>query len=139
MDRVVTDTTSTLTASAISVYIIQRLKAWKWFKLLGPNSKYANMVASFIAAAMAATGIGYIFNEAQGTLTITGLTLAGIMTAIWSWGKSFVLNELIYQGTIGVPYQTANAAQLAVQTAVQAKEIGLPQNLPGSIGGLQAK
>lgn len=136
MDAVTTDTTATLTASAISVYVIQQLKTWKWFKLLGPNSKYANMAASFIAAAIAATGIGYTFNEAQGTLTITGLTIAGILTAVWSWAKSFVLNEMIYQGTIGVPYKTASAAQLAVQAAVQAKEIGLPQNLPGDQGGL---
>jgi hypothetical protein len=131
MDVVQTDTTATLTASAISVYVIQILKNWKWFKLLTSNTKYMNIAASLFAAAISATGIGYTFNETSGTLTITGLTLAGILAALWTWGKSFVLNELIYQSTISAPTKSANAATLAVQTAVQAKEIGLPENLEG--------
>lgn len=131
MDVVATDTTATLTASAISVYIIQLLKSAKWFKLLTSNTKYMNIAASLFAAAISATGIGYSFNEQNGTLTVTGLTVAGILAAAWTWAKSFVLNEMIYQGTIGGPTKAANAASLAVQTAVKAKETGLPQNLPG--------
>jgi hypothetical protein len=130
-----TDATAMLTASAISVYLIQRLKSASWFKLLTPNTKYLNIAASLFAAAIAATGIHYTFDPNAGTLTITGLTIAGILTALWTWAKSFALNELIYQGTIGAPYKTAAAAQLAVQTAVQAKEIGLPkQQSPGGLG-----
>ena len=128
-----TDATATITASAMSVYIIQRLKNAKWFKLLTPNTKYLNIAASLFAAAIAATGIHYTFDSQAGTLTITGLTLAGILTAVWTWAKSFVLNEIIYQGTIGAPQKTANAAQLAVQSAVEAKQVGLPQNLEGGL------
>jgi hypothetical protein len=104
-----TDATAILTASAISVYIIQRLKSWNWFTLLSPTSKYANMAASVFTAALGATGIHYTFNPDAGTLTLTGLTLTGILTALWTWAKSFALNELIYQGTIGAPARTASA------------------------------
>lgn len=133
MDVVATDTTATLTASAISVYIIQKLKSANWFKLLGPNTKYMNIAASLFTAAISATGINFAFNESAGTLTITGLTLTGILTALWTWGKSFVLNEMIYQGTIGGPQKSANAAQTAIEARLysqQAQKVG-PQNPQG--------
>jgi hypothetical protein len=93
---VATDTTAVLTASAVSVWIIQQLKSATWFKVLTPSTATLNRLASIIAAAATATGIHVAFSA--GTLTITGLTLTGIIAAVIAWFKSFVMNELIYQG-----------------------------------------
>ena len=109
-----TDLSATITASAVSVWIIQKLKDSKWFTLLGPNTKYMNMVASAFSAFLAATGIHYSF--AGDTLTITGLSLAAILSGLWACSKSFVINELIYQGLVQVPKKT----QAAVQDAATA-------------------
>lgn len=93
---VATDTTAVLTASAVSVWIIQELKKAKWFQLLTPSTATLNRLASMLAAVATATGIHVAFSA--GTLTISGLTLTGIIGAVIAWFKSFVMNELIYQG-----------------------------------------
>jgi len=98
---VATDTTAVLTASAVSVWVIQRLKHAAWFQMLTPSTATLNRLASFIAAAATATGIHVAFSA--GTLTITGLTLSGIVAAVIAWFKSYVMNELIYQGVVKKP------------------------------------
>lgn len=115
---VATDTTAMLTASAVSVWIIQQLKKAKWFALLTPSTATLNRLASMIAALATATGIHMAF--AAGTLTITGLTLTGIVAALIAWFKSFVMNEIVYQAvankaqTVAVqPYQSVTKAQTA--------------------------
>jgi len=145
MALIQTDATATLTASAISVYVIQKLKNSGWFKLLTPDSKYMNIFASIVAAGVSATGINYTFNESTGTLTITGLTLTGILTMLWIWAKSFVINEVLYQGTVGAPSRAANAAQTAVQQTLAGvmQKVGVtgsaaPPSAGTGIGG-QAK
>ena len=104
---VATDTTAVLTASAVSVWVIQRLKHATWFQMLTPSTVTLNRLASFIAAAATATGIHVAFSA--GTLTITGLTLSGIAAAVIAWFKSYVMNELIYQGVVKKPQGGAAA------------------------------
>jgi len=108
MPLVATDTTAVLTASAVSVWIIQKLKNASWFKLVTPDTKVMNLMASIFAAFLSATGIHITFNT--GTLTITGLALSAILPAVIAWFKSFVMNELIYQGVVNKP---------ATQTTIQ--------------------
>lgn len=128
---VATDTTAVLTASAVSVWIIQQLKNWKWFKLLTPSSATLNRVASVIAAVFTATGIHVVFNS--GTLTITGLTLTTILAASIAWFKSFVMNELIYQGVVNKPTTvqvgTGTAGIAVTPTSAEAEAHAAPQNV----------
>lgn len=88
---------TTLTASAVSVFIINTLKNAKWFPLLKPEWEKAQRVWALMFAALAAAGIDVKF--LHGTLTISGLTLTGILAALWMWLKSFAIQEWIYQST----------------------------------------
>ena len=108
LQPVATDTTAVLTASAVSVWVIQQLKNSSWFKMLTPSSAVMNRLASAVAAIFTATGIHVAF--ASGTLTITGLTLSAILGAAIAWFKSFVMNELIYQGIVNKTVTTVAAS-----------------------------
>ena len=108
LQPVATDTTAVLTASAVSVWVIQQLKNSSWFKMLTPSSAVMNRLASAVAAIFTATGIHVAF--ASGTLTITGLTLGAILGAAIAWFKSFVMNELIYQGIVNKTVTTVAAS-----------------------------
>jgi len=116
---VASDTTAVLTASAVSVWIIQKLKSSAWFRLLTPSTTTLNRLASIVAAALTATGIHVAYSA--GTLTITGLTATGIAAAFIAWFKSFVMNELIYQGVANraspVPVLTAKNAAASCSPA----------------------
>jgi len=87
----------TITASAVSVFIINLFKNAKWFPWLSAQSKVAARLWALALSAAAAAGIDVTF--LHGTLTITGLTLTGILTAGWMWLKSFAVQEWIYQST----------------------------------------
>jgi hypothetical protein len=117
---VATDTTAVLTASAVTVWLIQKLKEASWFKMLTPSSTTMNRLASVVAAILTATGIHVAFNS--GTLTVTGLTGMAILTAGIAWVKSFVMNELIYQGIVNrptnVPVTVAGGGQATAGIAV---------------------
>ena len=121
---VATDTTAILTASAVSVWIIQKLKTAHWFQLLTPSTATLNRLASIIAALLTATGIHVAFS--MGTLTISGLTVTGIIGALIAWFKSFVMNEILYQVTANKKmdaeaHAVAEAAMKAVAGGEAAK------------------
>lgn len=89
---------TTVTFSAISVFIVNFLKGRKWFPLLSNNTKWANRIVAILLSGLSAVGIHAAWSSG-GTLTITGLTLTGILAAGWLWIKSFALQEWIYQST----------------------------------------
>ncbi len=100
MPIMATDTTAVLTTSAVSVWLIQKLKQASWFKVITPSTTTLNRLASILAALFAATGIHFAFDDGTGTFTVTGLALATIIPAFVGWFKAFVMNELIYQGIV---------------------------------------
>lgn len=87
----------TITASAVSVFLINALKNARWFPLLQKESVAAGRIFGILFAAASALGIHAAFTG--GTLTITGLTLTGVLGAGWLWLKSFALQEWIYQSS----------------------------------------
>ena len=80
----------TVTGAGIAVFIIEFLK-----KRLPWLPGTASRVASALIAAGLAVGIHVTF--AGGTLTITGLTLTGIIIGVWIWIKQFTAQEITYQ------------------------------------------
>lgn len=87
----------TITASAVSVFLINLLKNAKWFPWIDKESKAGARMFALLLAAASAAGIHAAY--AGGTLTITGLTLTGILAGGWLWLKSFALQEWIYQSS----------------------------------------
>ena len=94
---------SQITASAVIVWLMQQLKNAKWFPAITHQTGRLNRIVAVILAAGAAIGIHATFDQAAGTLMITGLTATGLAHGAWMWLKSFALQEIIYQGAVNKP------------------------------------
>ena len=88
----------TLSASAISVAIIQWLKNTKLIPFMGQHTSGINRIVAWVMAFLAGTGIHYQFDHATGTLTLTGLTVATILHTGGDTIKSYALQWLVYRG-----------------------------------------
>lgn len=88
----------TVTASAMSVAIVQWLKNTKLVPFMDQHTTSINRVVAWIMALLSATGIHYNFDHATGTLTLTGLTAAAIFHTVGDTIKSYALQWLVYRG-----------------------------------------
>lgn len=119
MQLVSTDTLTIPTVSALSVAAIQYLKKSSWFPWLSDeSSNLALRVTSVFTALGAAVGIHFIYSASEGTLTVTGLTMAAILPAGWAWLKQLVWNELVFQAAVKAPGNAAVAAKATPQGQV---------------------
>lgn len=92
-----------VTASAVIVYLIQLLKGAKWFPWLDDGAKKVNRFIAIVLAGVGAVGIHTQFDSEAGILTITGLTVAGIVHGAGEWIRAVVFQELIYRGVVDRP------------------------------------
>jgi len=92
------DASAIITTSAVSVYIVQLLKKWSKIKFINESSHALNTCLSVVLAIASSIGIATSFDQTNGILTITGLTLQGVLAGGWAALKSFVMNQLIYHG-----------------------------------------
>lgn len=86
-----------ITAGAVSVFIIQKLKGWSalpWITHLTPT---VNRAVAIVSAFLTAVGIHIAYSSVDHTLVISGLTLTGILGMMWVWIKQFALQEYVYQ------------------------------------------
>ena len=90
---------SVFTSSALSVYLIQKLKDSKYFPWLTAETAKLNRVASALLAALGAVGLQYQWTSSTHTLVITNLTLSVIGLGIWHWLQHFTLQEVVYRAT----------------------------------------
>lgn len=91
---------SQIGAAGISVYIIQWLKNAAKIPVVTQSSDKVNRILSALLAAVAVVGIQVQFDQAGGVLTITGLTLASVVTLGWNWIVQIVLQEVVYKGAV---------------------------------------
>lgn len=91
---------SQITGSALVVLLIQKLKSAKWVPFISQKSDGLNRLLAALGAMLSSIGVHATFDHSSGVLTITGLTLMGILTGIWHWGNSLALQELMYRGTV---------------------------------------
>jgi hypothetical protein len=93
-----------ISMSAIAVAFIQWLKNSPLMPYMHAGSDWANRIVSFTLAAASAVGIHMAWapgaQAGDYTITVTGLTLAGVSLMAWGIVKSMVFNELIYRGTV---------------------------------------
>jgi len=91
---------STLTSSAIVVFVLQKLKQSKWFPFAQDGSAKLNRACSFIGAALSAAAVSWAWNGSARTLTIQIPTLLGCVTALWHWLNHYAMQEILYQVTL---------------------------------------
>lgn len=92
-----TDISAQLTASTISVGVIQWLKNSPSFPFINPNSKAAPYILSALSALIAAAGIHFAFDHSTGVLMVTGLNVESITHGIFDSIESFCLNHVLYK------------------------------------------
>ncbi len=97
---------TTVTAAAVAVWLIQRLKASPHFRWLQEGKALANRVAAIAVATASALGVQMHYDGATHVLTIANLSLTGIAAAAWIWVKQFAAQEIIYQVAANKPSHT---------------------------------
>lgn len=80
--------------------IIEYAKNAKWFPLLTAKTASLNRFVGVLGSGVAAFGVHAAFNHTAGVLTITGLTVAGIMAGGKEWLRTFLIQEIGYQNLI---------------------------------------
>lgn len=97
-----------LTVSSVVVWIIKKVKEASWFPWLSEaTARNAQMAWGLVAAVITGLGIQYTFDAASGSLVVTGLTLAGMGSALWAAAQSFVVQQLVYHGVVKPAAPTA--------------------------------
>lgn len=99
--QTVTPLETQITISAVVVYIIEVVKRSKFFPWLTTETAKLNRYVAIVLSGLAALGINATFTD--GTLTITGLTVAGILTGALVWLKSFIVQQGMFKILISSP------------------------------------
>jgi len=87
---------SQFTASALIVMVINGLKKNPKFSWMSMHTPAINRTVAIVAAFVAALGIHMTFDKSGGVLTITGLTMVGMLQMGVAWFKSFIWQQTIY-------------------------------------------
>jgi hypothetical protein len=86
-----------ITAGAVSVFIIQRMKSWSALPWITHWTPMVNRAVAIVSAFLTAVGIHIAYSSVDHTLVISGLTLTGVLGMLWVWIKQFALQEYVYQ------------------------------------------
>jgi hypothetical protein len=99
------------TTSALFVFLIQRLKAWKAFTLLQAGKAWASRWASVFLAAVGAVGVSYTWTTYSGTPGVFSAWPGWYAIAIagWHWLNHYAMQETIYQATANKVSLTTDA------------------------------
>lgn len=97
-------TLSSVTTSAVVVYLIQYLKRAKWFPLLEQRgTAVAARIASVIGSIFSTAGLQWQWMPETHTFLISNLTLSVVVYGIWHCIEHFALQEWIYQSASNKP------------------------------------
>jgi len=99
----------------VAVWVIQKLKQANWFPLLTQNSALANRIVAYAIALLAAAGITWQWNGAQGQLIINGLMWQTVIQGLWTAAAGLITNEMTYA-----------LLQIKEQTSSTGKAVGAP-------------
>lgn len=93
---------SQITAGAIVVWLIQRLKASNWCPWLQVDTDVLNRLVAAILAATTASGIIVTYGWADSTFTLTASGLTPIHAAqfLWQMATSVAIQELVYRTAV---------------------------------------
>lgn len=87
-----------LTAAGVAVAAIQWVKNSGYFSLLAQNPKLLRALA-VVTSAIGAIGVSYAWHPYSRELVFKIPTVAATVGILAAWAKSFVMQEIVYQGT----------------------------------------
>lgn len=87
-----------LLVSAVTPWVLERLKSARWFPFMHPVAPVLNRLTPIVLAALVASGITYSFDG--GTLTISGLLPDQIVRGLLLWLVGAGTQHLAYQRAI---------------------------------------
>jgi hypothetical protein len=90
---------TTFTISGVTVAAINWVKRSKYFPWITKEKTTLLRFMSIAAAAASGVGIGHVWNAADHSLVISGLTVANLWAFLWAIVKTFTMNETIFQAT----------------------------------------
>jgi len=85
------------TASTVIVFIGHLLEAK--FPKTATIAPALKRTAYWLVAAGTAVGVHVAFNQSEGTMVITGLTVVGVAHGLWHWLQSVALQEFAHGAT----------------------------------------
>jgi hypothetical protein len=87
------------TTGALTVAAMNWLKGQSWFPLVqAGKAKLNRSVAAFVAFC-SSLGVHFVWNGAEHSLAIQGLTLSVIAASLYHWASQMATQEVIYQAT----------------------------------------
>lgn len=90
---------SQVSTALVFVWLLEKVKASKWFPSINDQTGRLNRVIAFLVAIASAAGIHAVFDVEAGVLTITGLTMATVSHFGWDVIEQVVLQEAGYSIT----------------------------------------
>jgi hypothetical protein len=108
----------------IAVWVIQKLKAAKWFPLLTQNSATVNRIVAYVTALATTAGITWNWMVNERNLVIHVPTWDTIVQALWTAAAAVIANEVTYM-LVQIKQQTTSSGQ-----ALGAAPIPTPPPIP---------
>lgn len=88
---------SQATSAAVVVYSLRLLEYWfPWMVTLPHQGK---IVLAAVGAVVSAIGVHYTFDVEAGTLTVIGLTAAGLLHGTWHAIQQFAAQQILHDWT----------------------------------------
>lgn len=109
---------TTFTTGALTVAALNWLKGSQYFPWITKEKTTLLRWLSAVAAVAASAGIGHVWNAADHSITISGLTLPNIVTFAWGAIKQFAMNETLFQVTKKPPTNIEQAGEVKANVAV---------------------
>jgi hypothetical protein len=109
---------TTFTTGALTVAALNWLKQSPWFPWITKERNTLVRILSIVAATASSAGIGHIWNSADHSLVISGLTLPNVVGFAWAAVKQFAMNETLFQVTKKPPTNVEQADSVSANVAV---------------------
>jgi hypothetical protein len=100
LDTALTEQT---TIAVITTYVFQWLKKSRWFPFLTVETQKFNRVLGVAVAFAASIGVVATFDHTAGVLTITGLTVAGLLHGGARFVQQWAFQQAAYKTLVAPP------------------------------------
>jgi len=89
-----------LLISALTPWLLERLKWARWFPLMAPFAPVLNRVTPLALAALVAAGVTMQFDHATGVLMVSGLVPSEMLRGVLLWIAGAGVQHLSYERAI---------------------------------------